>query len=93
MIESTPVSESAPQASAQPSPQEIAEVISELEQYRERLIADFMTTAKKAKLPKSTVTAQLENHPEIAKIDASLAQLREASGSTSVSSTVSSTEE
>lgn len=62
--------------SASPSPEEIAQVVSDLEQYRERLVEDFMTTAKKAKLPKSMVTAQLKAHPEIAKIDASLAKLR-----------------
>ena len=63
-------------AASNHSPEEVAEVISELEKYRHRLVEDFTTTAKKAKLPKSLVMAQLENHPEIAKIDASLAQLR-----------------
>lgn len=58
------------------APEEVAEVIAELEKYRDRLVEDFTTTAKKAKLPKSLVMAQLKNHPEIAKIDASLAQLR-----------------
>ncbi|MEL6603195.1 MAG: hypothetical protein AAFP20_08210 [Cyanobacteria bacterium J06614_10] len=59
-----------------PSEQEIAEVVSELEKYRERLVEDIVTTAKKAKLPKSMVMEQIENHPEILKIDTSLAQLR-----------------
>jgi len=59
-----------------PSQEEIAGVIAELEQYRDRLVEDFTNTAKKAKLPKSMVMAQLKSHPEIAKIDASLAQLR-----------------
>ena len=59
-----------------PSAEEIAEVIQELESYRDRLVEDFMTAAKKAKLPKSMVKAQLENHPEIRKIDTSLEQLR-----------------
>ena len=63
-------------ASATPSQAEIAGVIAELEQYRDRLVEDFTNTAKKAKLPKSMVMAQLKSHPEIAKIDASLAQLR-----------------
>lgn len=69
MTDTKPVSES-------PSPDEIAGVIAELEQYRDRLVEDFTNTAKKAKLPKSLVMAQLKTHPEIAKIDASLAQLR-----------------
>lgn len=56
--------------------EEIADVISQLEQYRARLVDDFTTTAKKAKLPKSMVMAQLNAHPEIAKIDTSLAKLR-----------------
>lgn len=60
-----------------PSSEEVADVIADLEKYRQRLMEDFMATAKKAKLPKSMVTAQLENHPEIRKIDASLAQLRQ----------------
>ncbi len=56
--------------------QEIADVISQLEQYRVRLVDDFTATAKKAKLPKSMVMAQLKTHPEIVKIDTSLAKLR-----------------
>ena len=56
--------------------EEIADVIAQLEQYRARLVDDFTTTAKKAKLPKSMVMAQLKTHPEIVKIDTSLAKLR-----------------
>ena len=56
--------------------EEIADVIAQLEQYRARLVDDFTTTAKKAKLPKSMVMAQLKTHPEIVKIDRSLAKLR-----------------
>ena len=62
--------------SSDASAQEVAEVIDGLEKYRARLVEDFTTAAKKAKLPKSMTMAQLENHPEIAKIDASLAKLR-----------------
>lgn len=64
-----------PTESAAPS-EEIAEIITGLEQYRERLVEDFTAAAKKAKLPKSMAMAQLKNHPEIVKIDTSLAQLR-----------------
>lgn len=63
-------------STANPSEQEISEVIAELEKYRARLVEDFTTAAKKAKLPKSMTMAKLENHPEIAKIDASIAKLR-----------------
>lgn len=63
-------------SAADASHQEVAEVIAELEKYRARLVEDFTTAAKKAKLPKSMTMAQLENHPEIVKIDASLAKLR-----------------
>ena len=72
---SNPTDSTAPAAQAA-SPEEVAAVIAELEQYKARLIEDFTNTAKKAKLPKSMVTAQLERHPEILKIDASLAKLR-----------------
>ncbi len=74
MVESAQVNESA--SSEAPSSQDIAEVITALEQYRDRLVEDFMTTAKKAKLPKSMTMAQLKDHPEIVKIEASLAKLR-----------------
>ena len=76
MSESAQVSEQTNESSVAPSQQEVADVIAELEQYKARLIEDFTATAKKAKLPKSMVMSQLENHPEILKIDASLARLR-----------------
>lgn len=63
-------------ATEAPSSEEIAQMIAELEKYRDRLVEDFTTTAKKAKLPKSLAMAQLKTHPEIVKIEASLAQLR-----------------
>jgi len=58
------------------SSEEVAAVITELEQYRARLVEDFTNTAKKAKLPKSMTMAQLKSHPEILKIDTALAQLK-----------------
>lgn len=63
--------------------QELAEVIAEFEQYRERLLSDTMATAQRAKLPKSKVMAQLE--PELAKIDATLQALREQQATLSAS--------
>ncbi|MEL7476814.1 MAG: hypothetical protein AAGJ55_11385 [Cyanobacteria bacterium J06555_12] len=74
MVESTQSQNS--DVVATPSAAEVAEVIAELEQYRERLVEDFMAAAKKAKLPKSLAVSQLKQHPEVVKIDASLAQLR-----------------
>jgi capsule polysaccharide export protein KpsE/RkpR len=55
--------------------EQIAETIQELEQYRDRLVNETMETAKRAKLMKSAVMAQLE--PELTKIDAALQHLRE----------------
>ena len=55
--------------------EDLAEVITEFEQYRERLLSETLTAAQKAKLPKKTALAQLE--PQLAKIDATLEQLRE----------------
>ncbi|MBD2676450.1 MULTISPECIES: hypothetical protein [Nostoc] len=54
--------------------QDIAEVIAELEQYRERLVQETTETAKRAKLMRVSVMAKLE--PELAKIDAALEELR-----------------
>ncbi|MGK7934530.1 MAG: hypothetical protein AB4206_01770 [Xenococcaceae cyanobacterium] len=54
---------------------ELAVVITEFEQYRERLLNETMAAAKKAKLPQKTALAQLE--PQLAKIDLTLEKLRE----------------
>ncbi len=56
------------------SPEEIAEVLEEFEKYRQRLVNDTITAAKKAKMPKSVVMAQLE--PELQKIDGMIENLR-----------------
>ena len=67
------------ETSSQPAtPEEIAEVIAEFEQYRERLVNDTMDAAKKAKLSKKKTMAQLE--PQLAKIDATLKKLRSQQG-------------
>jgi hypothetical protein len=58
------------------TPEDIQEVIAELEQYRQRLIDDTWEMAKKVKMPKQKVMKQLEDHPEIAYIDGALANLR-----------------
>ena len=54
--------------------QDLAELIQEFEQYRERLVNDMTIAAKKAKLPKSKLMARLD--PELAHIDATLDNLR-----------------
>lgn len=56
------------------STEDITEVIAELEQYRDRLVQESTETAKKAKLTKSALEAQLA--PELEKIEAALTQLR-----------------
>lgn len=61
-----------PQASAQ----EIQETIAELEKYRERLVNDIREIGKKVKLPKKQVEAQLQESPELLKVDAALENLR-----------------
>jgi hypothetical protein len=55
--------------------QEIAEVIQEFEQYRERLVQETVSAAQKAKLPPKAAMTKIE--PELAQIDASLAGLRD----------------
>ena len=59
--------------SAQVTPEEIAEVMEGLKQYRERLVTDMTNVAKKAKLKKSEMMAKLE--PELADIDKKLEHL------------------
>ncbi len=56
------------------TPEELAEVIQEFEQYRERLLNDTMETAKKAKLSKKQVMEQLQ--PQLDQIDSKLEALR-----------------
>ncbi|MEH1966506.1 MULTISPECIES: hypothetical protein [unclassified Nostoc] len=63
--------------------QDVAEVIAELEQYRERLIQETTETAKRAKLMRVNVMAKLE--PELAKIDSALQELRDQQAALSVS--------
>jgi hypothetical protein len=55
--------------------QELVESIAALEEYRERLVADTMTMAQRAKITKSQVMANLE--PELQQIDNTLQQLRD----------------
>ena len=65
---------SADTATPQVSIEEITELITEFEKYRERLMNETLDAAKKAKMPKKETMARLE--PELAKIDAALTQLQ-----------------
>ena len=62
------------QANEPVSAEELAQVITEFEQYRERLRHDTLEAAKKAKLSKKATLAQLE--PELAKLDTIIEGLR-----------------
>ena len=57
------------------TPQELTEIITELEQYRERLVEDTLTMAKRAKVMKSQAMANLE--PQLEQIDQTLQALRQ----------------
>jgi DNA-binding protein H-NS len=62
------------QSQAETTAQEVAEVIAEFEQYRERLLSETIAGAQKAKLPQKPALAKIE--PELAQIDAALQNLR-----------------
>ena len=55
--------------------EELAELIVEFEKYRDRLVTETTTAAKKAKLSKKATMEKLE--PQLADIDAKLQRLRE----------------
>ena len=60
---------------AEATPQELTEIIADLEQYRERLVSDTLTMAQRAKVIKSKALSNLE--PQLAQIDATLQALRQ----------------
>jgi hypothetical protein len=64
------------------SPEELAELIAQLEQYRERLVNDMTTMAQKAKVTKAVATSQIE--PELAKIDRMLEVMRDRQSAISI---------
>lgn len=70
------------------SAEDIAETIAGLEQLRQRTIDDTLKMAKLVKLPKKVVMAQLDQHPDILKIDAELERLRSQQGATRSGSSV-----
>ena len=55
--------------------EDLAELIVEFEQYRDRLVDETLEAAKKAKLSKKATMAKLE--PQLAEIDSKLARIRE----------------
>ncbi len=59
----------------QTTSQELAEIITELEQYRERLVNDTLSMAQRAKIMKSKALETLE--PSLAQIDVQLEALRQ----------------
>lgn len=59
----------------QASLEEVAEAISELQAYRERLVSETMAAAKKAKVMKGQAQTNLD--PILVKIDAMLAELHQ----------------
>lgn len=65
---------SADTATPEVSIEEITELITEFEKYRERLMTETLDAAKKAKMSKKETMARLE--PELAQIEAALAQLQ-----------------
>jgi hypothetical protein len=53
---------------------DLAEIITELQKYRDRLVRDTTEAIHKAKLPKAKALAQME--PELAKIDAMMQEIQ-----------------
>ncbi|MBW4552252.1 MAG: hypothetical protein KME35_14265 [Aphanocapsa sp. GSE-SYN-MK-11-07L] len=62
-------------AAVEDTPEELAELIAELEQYRQRLLTDTMEMAQRAKIMRARAIASLE--PDLARIDAMLQELRD----------------
>lgn len=59
-----------------PTIEELEATIAELETYRERFVNDTLALAKRARISKKEAQEQLAEHPEMAKIDAALGNLR-----------------
>jgi hypothetical protein len=59
----------------QATPEQLTEIITELEQYRERLVSDTLAMAQRAKIMKAQAMSSLE--PQLAEVDAQLEALRQ----------------
>lgn len=66
---------SEPTTTEQVTVAELDEIMVELQKYRDRLVHDTLETIQKAKLPKAKSMEQIE--PELAKIDAMMADLQD----------------
>ncbi|WP_026100191.1 hypothetical protein [Fortiea contorta] len=62
-------------SSEQTTPEELTEMIAELEKYRERLVNDTLSMAQRAKIMKAQALASLE--PQLMQIDGTLEALRQ----------------
>ena len=58
------------------SREEIETVITELEEYRARIVESLLQMAKKVKFSQKKAMQDLKSHPQITRIDAALEQLR-----------------
>ncbi|MEB3280128.1 MAG: hypothetical protein VKK42_14535 [Lyngbya sp.] len=70
---------SEPQNNETISAEDLAELLQEYQQYRERLVNETLETAKRAKISQTATMARLE--PELAKIDSVLEELRQRQAS------------
>lgn len=66
----------------QATPEELATAIAELQEYRNRLVDETISAAKKAKVMKGQAQTNLE--PTLAKIDAMLEELRQRQAASTV---------
>lgn len=71
----------APTVNTTATSDEVEAVIAELEAYRQRLVDDTMDIARKIKLPKKAAQAQVDSHPEIAKVTQLIQGLRDRQNS------------
>jgi hypothetical protein len=69
------MSEIAETSTEQPTPEALAEIIAELEEYRERLVSDTLAMAQRAKIMKAKALETLQ--PNLAQIDAQIESLRQ----------------
>lgn len=58
------------------SPEEIEQAITELEQYRERIVNDLFQSARRVDVSHKTAMANIGKNPEIIKIDAEIEKLQ-----------------
>ena len=74
------------QADQAPSVEELQESIDELSAYRERLYNDVIGLGKKLRLSQKKIDATVNEHPELARIDEILSQLKHQRDNQAISS-------